>query len=135
MRQITKDARDAFMEGRSWKRGNTKVSKKWGNYWVMTLFGNDIAYRNIRDGYISITNCGYFTNVTKERLNALPDISITQRNYMLFITWYLNGVEWDGLVYTIIPSTSYEERLLRKMNINENIPQIIKDRIIKQYTV
>ena len=36
----------------------------------------------------------WFTPTTKERLNALPDVNIVQRNFK----WYLNGnlKPWDG---------------------------------------
>lgn len=42
-------------------------------------------------GEIYITNAGYFTNVTKDRLNQLR-ANITQRKGL----WYKDGIEWDG---------------------------------------
>ena len=39
-----------------------------------------------------IINAGWFSNTTKERLNALPNVHITQKNWV----WYLNEKEWNG---------------------------------------
>ena len=86
MRQITKEAVDAFLNGRYYKKSNMEVAG--GN---MYLHGNKIAWFD-KNGQLWITNCCWLTNTTKERLNALPNVHIIQRNYH----WYLNGVEWDG---------------------------------------
>jgi hypothetical protein len=53
---------------------------------------NTIAIKDRITNKISITNCGWFTPTTKERLNALPNVNIVQKNFV----WYLNGQEWDG---------------------------------------
>lgn len=86
MRQITKEAVDAFMEGRCYKKSNMEVRDN-----CMRLFGNKIAWFDANK-QLWISNCEYKTHTTKERLNALPNVHIIQRNY----TWFLNGVEWDG---------------------------------------
>jgi hypothetical protein len=39
-----------------------------------------------------ITDCGWRTRTTKERLNGLEGVNIVQRDFQ----WYLNGVVWDG---------------------------------------
>lgn len=63
------------------------------NVTVLSLFGNEIAYRyNDPQQTLVITNCGWKTNTTKERLNALPNVHIYQSNGV----WYLNGNEWNG---------------------------------------
>lgn len=54
------------------------------------LHGNRIAY--YENGNLYITNCGWFSNTTKERLNALPNVSINQNKGV----WYLNGEVWNG---------------------------------------
>ena len=41
---------------------------------------------------IQSTNCGWFSNTTKERLNGLPNVNIYQKNF----EWFLNGKKWDG---------------------------------------
>lgn len=86
MRQITREAMEAFCEGRRFKKSNMEVT---GN--SMYLHGNKIAWRD-RNHQLWISNCGWQSNTTKERLNALPNVHIIQINY----TWFLNGVEWDG---------------------------------------
>jgi hypothetical protein len=63
------------------------------NVTVLKLHGNEIAYLyNDPNKTLSISNCGWFTPTTKERLNALPNVHIQQKNYI----WYLNGKEWNG---------------------------------------
>lgn len=60
----------------------------------MTLHGNIIAMKN--DINLKISNCGYFTNTTKERLNAILLAfglgAIKQKKGK----WYLNGEEFSG---------------------------------------
>lgn len=86
MRQITKEAVDAFMEGRRYKKSNMEVRDN-----CMYLHGNKIAWFD-RNKQLWISSCDWMTVTTKERLNALPRVHIIQRNYH----WYLNGVDWDG---------------------------------------
>ena len=92
MKKITADAVHAFMNAEKFKRDNTEV-EVLPNVTVLKLFGNRISYRyNNPERTLSITNCGWDTNTTKERLNALPGVHITQKN----LQWYLNGEQWDG---------------------------------------
>lgn len=63
------------------------------NVTIMKLHGNEIAYRyNDPKKTLSITNAGWATNTTKERLNSIPGVSIQQKAGV----WYLNGQVWDG---------------------------------------
>ena len=81
--------REAFIDGTPFRRDNTEV--RVTDYSVsIYLFGNKIAYRN-EDGTF-ISSCGWPTNTTKDRLNALPNVRIHQLKGM----WYLNGNKWDG---------------------------------------
>lgn len=92
MTQITQKAIDAFMNAENFKRDNTEV-EVLPNVTVLRLFGNAIAYRyNDPERTLSITNRGWFTNTTKERLNAIRGVHITQKKG----EWYLNGEQWDG---------------------------------------
>lgn len=92
MRKITQESVIAFMNSEKFKRDNTEV-EVLPNVTVLKLFGNEIAYRyNNPERTLSITNCGWKTTTTKERLNALPNVSIYQKNW----NWYLNDKEWDG---------------------------------------
>ena len=92
MRKITRDSINAFMNDRKFNRQNMSV-EVLPDVTILKLHGNEIAYRdNDTDRTLSITNCGWFTHTTKERLNALPNVNIKQKDFV----WYLNGKEWDG---------------------------------------
>ena len=70
------------------------------------LHGNKIAYRyNDPERTLSITNAGWQSVTTKERLNGIPDVSIHQMNFV----WYLNGEEWDGSLIDV--SVNVQQRL------------------------
>jgi hypothetical protein len=92
MRKITAQAVDAFMDARPFKKDNMQV-EVLPNVTIMYLHGNAIAYRfNDPDRTLTITNCGWFSNTTKERLNGIPGVSINQKKGQ----WYLNGEVWNG---------------------------------------
>ena len=92
MRQITKDSINAFMNAKEFKRQNMAV-EVLPNVTILYLHNNAIAYRyNDPQRTLTITNCGWFTPTTKERLNALPNVNIYQSNFK----WFLNGKEWNG---------------------------------------
>lgn len=92
MRKITNDSINAFMNAKEFKRDNTHV-EVLPNVTVLKLHNNAIAYRyNDPERTLTITNCGWFTPTTKERLNALPNVNIYQKNF----NWFLNGKQWNG---------------------------------------
>ena len=92
MRKITKEAINAFYSGKTFNKSNTHV-RVLSNVTILSLHGNDIAFLYNDPGRtLSITNAGYFSYTTKERLNGLPGVSIYQKNF----AWYLNGEKWDG---------------------------------------
>jgi hypothetical protein len=100
MRKITIDSINAFMGDRTFKRQNMEVQVVSYNTTgvrsqstMLLLHGNVIAVRN-NDSNRSmyITDCGWRTRTTKERLNGLEGVNIVQRDFQ----WYLNGVVWDG---------------------------------------
>lgn len=90
MRKITQQAVAAFQEGRDFSKSNTQVQVS-GESVFMYLHGNNIAHKDAK-GNLEITNCGWFSNTTKERLNGLPGVNIYQKDF----EWYLNGEKWDG---------------------------------------
>jgi len=97
MRQITKESVRAFMNAEKFNKSNMSV-EVLPNVTILKYQGNSIAYKyNDPKQTISITNCGWFTNTTKERLNALEGVSIYQKNFV----WYLNNKEWNGELITI----------------------------------
>lgn len=85
MRKITKQIIKAFLEFRALAIGNSHTD---GN--SLYLHGNRIAWHDGNN--IIITNAGWFSNTTKDRLNGLPGVSIYQKKG----EWYLNGGVWDG---------------------------------------
>ena len=92
MRQITKQSINAFLNASTFSKQNMIV-EVLPNVTILKLHNNPIAYLyNDPNRTLSITNAGWKSNTTKERLNALPNVSIVQRNFV----WYLNGKEWDG---------------------------------------
>ena len=90
MRKITSDAINAFMCRETFSRDNTQVTVHPTDTRLL-LHGNLIATIDLM-GNIKVTNAGWATNTTKERLNGIPGVSIQQKNYQ----WYLNDKEWDG---------------------------------------
>lgn len=92
MRKVSKDAVACFMSATKFSQGNTTV-EVLPNCTKLLLHGNCIAYRyNDPERTLSISNCGWFSNTTKERLNAIPGVLIQQ----IKGEWFLNGEKWDG---------------------------------------
>ncbi len=90
MRQITEQSVNAFLNRKTFSKSNTTVAKL-GDKYYLSLFGNIIAVLH-NDNTLMITNAGWQSNTTKDRLNALPNVNIQQKNFV----WYLNGNEWNG---------------------------------------
>jgi hypothetical protein len=96
MRQTSFQIADAFLHGRAKKVGNTVTDGK-----AVYLFGNKIA--EWREDGLWITNCGWQTPTTKDRLNAIGryvNFGVHQRKKQ----WYLassifpsdSTYHWDG---------------------------------------
>ena len=85
MRKITREIVDAFQNSRSLTIGNSRTNGE--SLW---LFDNKIA--EIRRDGLWITNAGWDSATTKERLNGLSSVHIIQRRG----NWYLNERQWDG---------------------------------------
>lgn len=90
MRKITIDSVNAFLNRQTFKRQNMSVTTSNGNFYLR-LHNNIIASLS-PNGDLHITDAGWQTNTTKERLNGLPNVNIHQKNFV----WYLNGEEWNG---------------------------------------
>ena len=70
MRKIEQEMLAAFNSNTDFHKGNTDVistSKRTS----VRLHGNLICVKDLKTGNISYSNCGWFTNTTKSRLNAL----------------------------------------------------------------
>lgn len=93
MRKITQESVRAFEQNKNFKKQNTQVVYLEDTRHIKTimyLHNNLIAVKV--NGELYITNAGWESNTTKERLNGLPGVSIYQKNFV----WYLNGKEWNG---------------------------------------
>lgn len=95
-RKITVESCNAFMSARQFNKDNTSVSIE-ADTLIMRLHGNEIARRPVGSNKIEITNAGWFSTTTKERLNGLPGVSVCQKKGV----WFLNGNEWNGEWVTV----------------------------------
>ena len=107
-RKITKEACVALLSGKPYKKDNTEVRSIGGGAWVMKLFGNTIAnchpFPAKSWGYpqsLRICDGRHQSKTTKERLNALPNVSIHQENFQ----WYINDCKWEDAY--VNPSNPY----------------------------
>lgn len=91
MRKITKEAVDKFLSKEPFKKSNMKVEDAGGGCWKLKLHGNTIASID-EFNMLSVSNAGWASNTTRERLNGLPHVRINQKKFQ----WYLNGNEWNG---------------------------------------
>lgn len=85
MRKITREIARAFQNREAKTIGNSRTD---GN--ALYLFNNKIA--EYREGELWITNAGWNSMTTKERLNGLGGVYIQQVRG----AWLLSGIEWDG---------------------------------------
>jgi hypothetical protein len=77
MRQVSKQIREAFMNGKSKTVGNTSTDGQ-----RVCLFGNEII-RKEKDGY-SFTCCGWDSRTTLERINSILGINLhTQKGIVM----------------------------------------------------
>ena len=90
MTQITQTTANALINHKAIKLSNTQVVTYYNNVTTMYLHRNLIAKND--NGVISITNAGWFSKTTKERLNGIPGVNIKQSKGL----WYLNQAEWNG---------------------------------------
>jgi hypothetical protein len=89
-RKITQEAVSKFLSKTPFRKSNMSVEESYGIY-KLKLHGNTIATID-ELGVLSVSNAGWSSNTTKERLNGIPGVHVKQKNW----TWYLNGTEWDG---------------------------------------
>ena len=94
MRKITEKVVNAFLNNEGIHKDNTDV-KVEDEYIVMYLFDNAIARKHRLTGVIEVSNAGWTSNTTKERLNGIMcargeyQKQIHQVNYK----WYWKDAE------------------------------------------
>ena len=89
MRQITKEAVKSFFNNTNYSKSNTFVNNN-----KFYLHNNLIA--EIKDNKLILSNCGWFSNTTKERLNGILEYIGKPLIYQKNFIWYLNGNKWNG---------------------------------------
>ena len=98
MRKIERQMIQSMVDDRSyWGKDNTRVEWDDSNKcYDVYLHGHCIAMYKPSDSSLKVNNCGYTTNTTKSRLNALIDFvagavnnGIFQKNWEWFIR--ING--------------------------------------------
>jgi hypothetical protein len=92
MRKITQEAVKAFLEGQVFHKDNTQIKCDKYNI-TMQLHGNPIAITIISTREINISNAGWPTPTTKERLNGLLDALGVPGIYQKRGVWYWKGGE------------------------------------------
>jgi hypothetical protein len=99
VRKVTKQAIYHFDKCENFKLSNTEVLVEFhvnGFDVHLLLHGNLIATKKVnvatQENTLFITNAGWQSNTTKERLNGLNGVGIYQKKGQ----WYLNGKAWDG---------------------------------------
>lgn len=98
MRQIDVLAKEAFCNHINFKLSNTEVRLVDGRP-HMYLHGNCIAKRD-DNGDLLINHCGWETNTTRSRLNALPDIKISSHKGSFVLNdIYIMPSEWVNVKY------------------------------------
>ena len=92
MRKVTASAIQSFNNNESKTHGsNTRTFFDKENK-ITYLFLHENLIAKKESGKLFITNAGWQSNTTKERLNAINGVSIYQKNWV----WYLNDKAWDG---------------------------------------
>ena len=92
MRKIERQMLQAIVDNKDWSKDNTRVESEKGFAITVYLHGHRIAEYKHSDSSLKVNNCGYATNTTKSRLNALIDFvadptknGIFQKNW----EWYI----------------------------------------------
>ena len=89
-RQITKEIVKAFMNDVAKRINNSEVHTDFIST-RLYLHNNCIAIKKKDTGRIEVSMAGWNTVTTRERLNGLPNVRVTQKDFIP----YLNGKEID----------------------------------------
>jgi hypothetical protein len=107
-RKITNESIAAFLSNKPFSKANMTVivddEDNIGDTCVyLLLHGNEIARKNLNGTSLEITDAGWPTRTTRERLNGLPGVCVFQKKHQQYLASTENGVtnfklatEWDG---------------------------------------
>jgi hypothetical protein len=124
MRQITQDAAQAWLNGKSWRRDNTAVNVLDPGCSEVLLHGHRIASRQAIMGQplLTFTLAGYQTRTTCERVNGLMreagiPARIYQRKYQMYISYMGKTLAFgpdDKLEFWSDPGRPFERLEIRE---------------------
>jgi len=97
MRKVTASAIQSFNNNESRAHGSNTRTYFDKDTKTTYLFLHENLIAKKENGKLFITNAGWQSNTTKERLNAIDGVSIYQKNWV----WYLNDKAWDGSLIEI----------------------------------
>ena len=91
MRKIESQMIQCIIDERSMSKANTRVEYEQGYRFNFYLHGHKIAVYYPNGMHLHINNCGYETNTTKSRLNALIQFVLggTSGIYQHQFNWFL----------------------------------------------
>ena len=89
-RKITEESLQNFYLRKKFNKSNMSVEITDEGFPLLKLHGNPIAGKDYDGTWI--TDAGWPTRTTFERLNGLNDVRVNTKKGQV----YLNGEEWDG---------------------------------------
>lgn len=109
-RKITKESIAAFLAGTPFNKANMTVDVDVRadipiaeHCMLLKLHGNTIARRFFQSRKLEITDAGWPTRTTRERLNGLPGVCVFQKNHTQYLAPFRDGKpvfeqagEWGG---------------------------------------
>ena len=88
MRKITEQAVQAFRNNERLSKDNTLVDNITGDMVRLWLHGNLIATKDLKTEVVKVSNSGWETTTTKERLNGLLNSLGISGIYQKNFVWY-----------------------------------------------
>ena len=105
MRKIEQQMNSALLRKANWAGSNTTVCyNELTNCSSVYLHGHQIATLDHHSNALKLSSCGYETNTTKSRLNALlSEFKYGCKVFQKQFNWYLQNVNqtvdfWDGMI-------------------------------------
>ena len=105
MRKIERQMNFAISNKGNWSQSNTRVEyNENSNCSSVYLHGHQIATVCHETKAVKLSSCGYETNTTKSRLNAILDevkygCKVFQKNFVWFVNYNnQNLMFWDGMI-------------------------------------
>ena len=105
MRKIERQMNFAISNKGNWSLSNTRVEyNDSSNCSSVYLHGHQIATFCHETKAVKLSSCGYETNTTKSRLNAILDevkygCKVFQKNFVWFVNYNnQNLMFWDGMI-------------------------------------